>query len=69
MMWWLFLNEPILEVGQEKILGTAWGVYNGITYYLDHIKGYKNADKKFESITDGGSAQITQVLLEQLIKL
>ena len=56
-------------VGQEKILGTAWGVYNGITYYLDHIKGYKNADKKFESITDGGSAQITQVLLEQLIKL
>ena len=56
-------------VGQEAILGTAWGAYNGITYYLDHVKGYKDDTKKFNAITEGQSATITQYAMEALIKL
>jgi len=55
--------------GQEAILGTAWGAYNGITYYLDHVKGYKDASKKFNAITEGISANITQSAMEALIKM
>ena len=50
-------------------LGTAWGAYNGITYYLDHVKGYKDDTKKFNAITEGYSANITQSAMEALIKL
>ena len=56
-------------VGQSKIIGTAWGVYNGITHYLDHVKEYKNESVMLESITSGESAKIAQSALDSLILL
>lgn len=54
-------------IGQEKILGTAWGALNGITHYLDHEKKYRNDSNKFLSITEGEGSRIankaTQLLL------
>jgi len=56
-------------VGQGKILGTAWGVYNGITHYLDHKKEYKNEAVKFENIISGGSAELANQAVKLLISL
>ena len=68
------IREAVLKsyeggVGQEKILGTAWGVYNGITHYLDHEKEYKNEAVKFENIISGGSADLASLALQTLISL
>ena len=36
-------------VGQENIVGTAWGVYNGIVGYLQNSKEYKNSEAMFKN--------------------
>jgi len=54
-------------VGQEKIVGSAWGFYNGVTNYLDHSKRYKNADAKFESIINGSSKLIADRALSLVV--
>lgn len=57
-------------VGQNQILGTAWGLFNGITHYVSHEKEYKNADVKFENLLmDGAASKITNEALELLIAL
>lgn len=41
--------------------GTAWGLFNGVTYFLDHMKtGYGNDSKKQQSIWFGEAANIRQ---------
>jgi phage/plasmid-like protein (TIGR03299 family) len=65
------IHEAVLEtyhtgVGQDKILGTAWGAYNGITHYLDHVKKYKTDDSKFESILEGSSSRLAQKAFDWL---
>ena len=54
-------------VGQENIIGTAWGAYNGISHYLDHIKVYQNDKSRFESILDGNSSAILQNAFDLLL--
>lgn len=63
-------NSYQTGVGQEKILGTAWGVLNGITYYTSHAKGYKDADTKFNNlILDGASSKLVDNAMSMLIAL
>jgi len=56
-------------IGQDKILGTAWGAYNGITHYLDHVQTYKSGDVKFDSIMSGTGNKLATEALNYLIKL
>lgn len=56
-------------VGQEKIIGTAWGAINGITFYLDHVKNYRNQASKFDNILGGPSANIATKATELLLAL
>lgn len=56
-------------VGQQGIVGTAWGLYNGITYFLDHVQNYKDQDVKFESILAGASASKANKALELITSL
>ena len=56
-------------VGQEKIIGTAWGAINGITFYLDHVKNYRNQASKFDNILGGSSTTIATRATELLIAL
>lgn len=56
-------------IGQDKIVGTAWGAYNGITHYLSHIKSYKTGDVKLDSLMSGESNRIANEAFAQLIKL
>lgn len=68
------IHEAVLAsyhagVGQNKILGTAWGVYNGITHYLDHVKTYKSGDVKLDSLMNGASAKLQNEAFQKLILL
>jgi phage/plasmid-like protein (TIGR03299 family) len=56
-------------VGQEKIVGTAWGAINGITFYLDHVKNYRNDATKFDNIIGGSSTLIATRATELLLAL
>ena len=55
-------------IGQEKILGTGWGLYNGFTHYLDHVRNYRDEDVKFESIISGDSALKANKALELILQ-
>lgn len=63
------LNSYYSGVGQKNILGTAWGVYNGITHYLSHTKEYKNTSSMFDSMLIGESQKLSQLTLDTLIEL
>jgi len=56
-------------VGQEKILGTAWGVINGITHYLDHEKNYRSQTSKFVNLIEGESTRIATQATSMLLAL
>jgi len=64
------LNSYQTGVGQEDILGTAWGVLNGITHYTSHVKAYKDADTKFDNLLlDGISSKLVDKATAMLISL
>lgn len=56
-------------IGQEKVLGTAWGAFNGITHYLDHVQKYKSGDVKFDSILSGASCKVADKAFNLLLAL
>jgi len=56
-------------VGQDKIIGTAWGAYNGITHYLDHVQSYKSGDVKLDSLMDGASSKLANKAFADLMAL
>lgn len=64
-------------IGQNGIVGTAYGIYNGVTNYLNHVKSYGNPDKdldrsntiKFESIMEGQACKIQQQCFNELLTL
>lgn len=56
-------------VGQEKIIGTKWGFYNGVTHYLSHEKNYRTPENKFESVLFGQSSKVAEDALNLLIAL
>jgi phage/plasmid-like protein (TIGR03299 family) len=45
----------VAGVGQESIVGTAFGAFNAINGYLSNIKSYTNGDRKMESLVMGGA--------------
>lgn len=42
-------------IGQDRIIGTAYGLVNGVNGYLTHSKKYINNSKRMESLVLGGS--------------
>lgn len=69
------IQEAVFEsyytgIGQERIVGTAWGVFNGITHYLSHVKEFKSSETKFENLLmDGAASKITDTALELLLAI
>lgn len=55
--------------GQENILGTGWGFYNGVTHYLSHDKAYRDESSKFEALMDGTSTKVADKALELILDL
>jgi phage/plasmid-like protein (TIGR03299 family) len=38
-------------------VGTAWGAYNAMTFWTDHVKSYHNDLSRFKSLADAGFAE------------
>ena len=47
-------------IGQQGIVGSYWGVYNGIIGYLQNVKEYKNEEVKFKNTFDSGDTNPRQ---------
>jgi len=45
----------VAGVGQEKIVGTAFGAYNAVTGYLSNVKKYSNDTKRMKNLVLGGT--------------
>jgi phage/plasmid-like protein (TIGR03299 family) len=39
-------------IGQDNILGTAWGVVNGLTNYYQNVKTYNDSEQQFKKVFD-----------------
>lgn len=64
------LNSYYAGVGQEGIVGTAWGVLNGVTYYTSHVKNYKDSDTKFNNLLlDGASSKLVDKTFAELMAM
>lgn len=56
-------------LGQEEIVGTAYGVYNGITGYLQNVKNYSTDDSKFKSTFAGSGSSVRNKALDLLLNI
>jgi phage/plasmid-like protein (TIGR03299 family) len=64
------LNSYYTGIGQEKIVGTAWGVLNGVTHYTSHVKNYKDADTKFDNLVlEGASYKLVNEAMDMLLAM
>jgi phage/plasmid-like protein (TIGR03299 family) len=54
-------------VGQENIVGTAWGAFNGVTGYLQNVKEYSNPEAKFKNTFMTTSVDVRQKAFNLLI--
>ncbi len=59
----LYYHEGI---GQADIVGTAWGVFNGITGYLQNGKEYSNSETKFKNTFLGSSVEVRNTAFKLL---
>jgi len=61
---WEFYNQGI---GQEEILGTGWGVYNGLTGYLSHKKKYSSPKNKMKGLlVDNTTAKAMNLVMSAI---
>jgi len=56
-------------IGQEGIKGTAYGFYNGIAYFFDHTKEYKDDRVKFLNVMEGDGSKVLQKTADLLLDI
>lgn len=44
-------------IGQEGIIGTGYGLFNGVSGYLQNVKSYKNEEVKFKNTFSTGGVE------------
>lgn len=57
-----------MEAGPGAVPNTGWGVLNGVTHYIDHVRGYKQ-EARFSSGTMGWGAKRKERAQELLLQL
>lgn len=63
------LKSYFSGVGQDGIVGTGWGLYNGITHYLNHGKNYRTGESRLESIIGGSSEKKQNEAIELILAM
>lgn len=63
---WQYYHEGL---GQKDIVGTGWGVYNGITGYLQNVKEYSSSELKFKNTFLSSGADARTTAMNQLLCL
>ena len=56
-------------VGQEGIVGTGWGVFNGITGFFQNVRDYKDNDSKFTQTFFNKQTDIRNNVIKDLYQL
>ena len=54
-------------VGQNEILGTAWGAYNAITGYYSNVKK-QEGEKRMDNLIFGGDRLATSKALNMVVE-
>ena len=54
-------------IGQEDIIGTAWGAYNSITGYFSNIANLQG-EKRMDSLLYGNASKVSLTALNDLVK-
>lgn len=66
------LSEAILKSAGQDMKGvrdTAWGLYNGTTFWLDHIKKYRNGESgRLHGIWLGTGASMRQKAFDKILE-
>lgn len=53
----------------EPFRGTGYGLYNGLTEYMDHLKTQRSANARFQSVMHGEGDKFQNNLVQQLLGL
>lgn len=56
-------------VGQEKIIGTGYGLMQGVTYFTSHLKDYKDDSVQLASIIEGQAAKFNSQAKKLILAL
>lgn len=56
-----------MGVGQKDIVGTAWGVFNGVTGYIQNAKKHNSAELKFKNTFSNAGDEIRNKAFQTLI--
>lgn len=56
-------------LGQADIVGTGWGVLNGVTGYLQNVKEFKSSEVKFNSTFNGTGVAARQTAYDLILSL
>lgn len=48
----VYENEKTVQMGGGE--GTAWGAYNAVTFFTDHVRDYRTDDSRFKSLIGAG---------------
>lgn len=49
--------------------GTAWGLVNGVTYYMDHVRRTRSSDARFNGAQFGSESEVKRRAMENAIAL
>jgi hypothetical protein len=48
-------------IGQQGIIGTGYGLLQGVTYYTSHVRTFRDSDDKLDYLLEGkGLDLVTQ---------
>ena len=56
------------QPGAELARGKAWNAYNGVTYYVDHVRGRGEVDSAVESAISGEGATLKSKALDLAVE-
>ena len=54
-------------IGQNDIIGTGWGLFNGITGYLQNVKEYKDTETKFKNTFQTSAVTVRELAYNLII--
>jgi len=58
-----------IGIGQKEIHGTAWGLYNSVTGYMQNMKKYTSDDSKLSSMLSGTDNKLNNFALNEAYAL
>lgn len=62
------LDVMTTQPGHDLARGTAWNAYNGVTYFVDHVRGRDEGDAAIESALSGAGEKLKTRALDLAVR-